>query len=225
MPRYSVIIPAYNAQETLADAIASVLDQTCAPAEVIVVDDGSTDRTADIVATFGTRVRGVTQANQGPGAAVNHGVALARYDLLAFVDADDIWLPDKMARQIPLVVAAEGALISTAQMRQFRHGVPDDGTGAVRDGLTRSTTVCFKSVFDTVGQMISPPGHCGDMIDWMGRARAKGFRIDCLQEVLALRRIIESSLTYGLDPDRKRGFLSVAHAALKRSRERGRNGS
>lgn len=95
----TVAIPAYNSEWFLADALASVFAQTYQCHECIVVDDGSTDGTADIAASF-PGVRCVTQDNRGVAAARNRAIAEAVGDLIAFLDADDVWLPTKIERQI-----------------------------------------------------------------------------------------------------------------------------
>jgi glycosyltransferase involved in cell wall biosynthesis len=96
----SVVVPAYNAGRTIDAALHSVFAQTYDNFEVIVVDDGSTDDTADRVAAWGDRVVFQRQANAGPAAARNRAIRLARGELLAFLDADDLWLPTKLARQV-----------------------------------------------------------------------------------------------------------------------------
>jgi glycosyltransferase involved in cell wall biosynthesis len=96
----SVVIPAYNAGRTIDAALHSVFAQTFDDWEVIVVDDGSTDDTADRVTAWGDRVVFRRQANAGPAAARNQAIQLARGELLAFLDADDLWLPTKLARQV-----------------------------------------------------------------------------------------------------------------------------
>lgn len=95
-PRFSVIIPAFNAEATLARAVGSVLVQTWPAHEVIVVDDGSSDATADIAASFGNTVRVIRQPNRGVAAARNAGAAAACGDWLAFLDADDWYAPDRL---------------------------------------------------------------------------------------------------------------------------------
>lgn len=97
MPRVSIIVPAHNAEPYLAETLASLLRQTCQPLEIVVVDDGSTDATAEVAERFGAGVRVIRQAHAGPGAARNTGVAHARGDTIAFVDADDAIAPERTA--------------------------------------------------------------------------------------------------------------------------------
>jgi glycosyltransferase involved in cell wall biosynthesis len=101
----SVIIPAYNAQGYLKTCVESALDQTVPPAEVIVVNDGSTDGTADVARAFGDRIVYVEQANQGQGAARNAGIARARGRFITFLDADDYWKPPFIERCVSFLAA------------------------------------------------------------------------------------------------------------------------
>src|SRR3989441_7830895 len=100
MPVVSVVIPVYNGERYLADAIQSVLDQTYQNLEVIVVDDGSRDGSAAVAKRFGEAIRYVHRANGGVCKARNTGIAVARGTYLAFLDQDDLWLPDKLAAQV-----------------------------------------------------------------------------------------------------------------------------
>ena len=102
-PVVSVIIPTYNRAHLLEKALKSVFAQTYKDYEVIVVDDGSTDGTADVVAKFGTEVRYFTQSNRGVGAARNRGLKEARGRYVAFLDDDDTWLPAKLERQVAVM--------------------------------------------------------------------------------------------------------------------------
>jgi glycosyltransferase involved in cell wall biosynthesis len=96
----SVVIPAHNGAAFLVEAVASVRAQTMPPAEIIVVDDGSTDDTAQVVAALGSDIRCLHQPRRGEGAARNRGAERAGGEWLAFLDADDLWLPEKLAVQL-----------------------------------------------------------------------------------------------------------------------------
>lgn len=114
-PVVSVVVPAYNAAWCVRRAIDSVLKQTFRDFELLVIDDGSTDDTADVLATFGGAVRVVRQHNQGLSSARNAGIRAARGEFVAFLDADDWWLPGKLERQVSLLRAKPAVgFVSTA---------------------------------------------------------------------------------------------------------------
>jgi glycosyltransferase involved in cell wall biosynthesis len=100
MATVSIVIPAYNAAKYLRETLDSALNQTYRDAEVIVVDDGSTDETPRILEQYGDRIQVLRQENHGRAAACNTGARAARGEWIAFLDADDIWLPDKLQRQV-----------------------------------------------------------------------------------------------------------------------------
>ena len=100
-PRVSVVIPTYNAATMVEQAIQSVLAQTYRDLEIIVIDDGSTDDTENVVRPFGERVRYFRQENQGVSAARNFGIKQARGEFIAFLDSDDLWAPEKLAEELP----------------------------------------------------------------------------------------------------------------------------
>ncbi|MCE7963653.1 MAG: glycosyltransferase [Acidobacteria bacterium ACB1] len=114
----SVVIPKYNYGRFIGEALRSVFAQTLSPVEVIVVDDGSTDETAEAVAEFGERVRYILQENAGVCAARNRGVAESSGDLIAFLDADDIWEPTKLEKQAAKFADPEVGLVHCG-MREF----------------------------------------------------------------------------------------------------------
>jgi glycosyltransferase involved in cell wall biosynthesis len=103
-PLVSVIIPAYNRAATIARSIDSVLAQGHRPIEVIVVDDGSTDRTVEVIRRYGDRVVLIRQPNGGPSSARNTGAAHAKGEIIAFLDSDDTWKPQKLERQVKLML-------------------------------------------------------------------------------------------------------------------------
>jgi glycosyltransferase involved in cell wall biosynthesis len=111
MPHVSVVLPVYNREHSVARAIRSVLAQTLPPLELIVVDDGSTDATRDVVRGFGSRIKVIEQTHSGAYVARNRGVREASGELIAFMDSDDVWLPDRLAVQMPLMERPEVGLV------------------------------------------------------------------------------------------------------------------
>jgi glycosyltransferase involved in cell wall biosynthesis len=105
LPLVSVIIPTYNTATYISAAVDSVLTQTYSPLEVIVVDDGSTDNTADVLGRYADKIRYLYQPNSGPAAARNRGFSEAHGEFIAFLDADDWWTSDKLEQQIPILLA------------------------------------------------------------------------------------------------------------------------
>lgn len=131
-PKVSVIVPAYNAAQTIPAALRSALTQDLAPHEVIVVDDGSKDGTADLVARDFPDVRLVRQENAGPSAARNAAAALAEGEWLAFLDADDLWLPQKLQLQAQALAGApDVGMCSTSWVRDMSQAPQRISTGSI----------------------------------------------------------------------------------------------
>jgi glycosyltransferase involved in cell wall biosynthesis len=121
-PRVSVIIPTYNRSWCLSEAIDSVLSQTFQDMELIVVDDGSSDETPALLSRYGDRLRCLRQTNQGVSAARNHGFQAAGGALIAFLDSDDLWQPEKLARQVDFFDHQPDALICQTGETWIRRG-------------------------------------------------------------------------------------------------------
>ncbi len=133
-PTVSTIIPAYNAESTLARAIDSVLAQTFDAWELIVVDDGSTDETEAVARSYGSRVKLLRTPHLGPGPARNAGVHASSGTWLAWLDADDVWYPTKLERQIDLARSDEQIEFITGNYRYIDATGRDLGTGFARVG-------------------------------------------------------------------------------------------
>lgn len=152
-PLVSAILPAYNAERYIGEAIASVFRQTHRPIEVIVVDDGSTDGTAAVAEAYGDKVRVIRQKNTGQAIARNVGLAAARGDFVAFLDADDVWTDDHLEELLPPLLLGE-CEVSRGLVRYVRDkGLP---TEEVSESLLLEPLVgaCVyaASVFQTVGK-------------------------------------------------------------------------
>lgn len=217
---YSVVIPAYNAADTIGPAIESVLAQTLQPKEIIVVDDGSTDGTAAVVDKMASPITIVRQTNQGPGAATSAGIALTTTPYLATLDADDLWLPEKIERQAQCFEVASEISGVFASARLFRDGGPrsDGGERATRRLWTRTTLVYRTKAAREVGDFIDLPGRLGETIDWLARSRDLGHSHVMLDEVLALRRVRPGSLSYSRDANSNRGYLAAVGKAWQRKK-------
>lgn len=105
-PLVSVIIPSYNRAGIIRETLENIFQQTYLRTEIIVVDDGSTDNTQAVLASYGSRIRWAVQENAGPGPARNRGIAMAKGEIIAFQDSDDAWHPTKIERQVSLLQRA-----------------------------------------------------------------------------------------------------------------------
>lgn len=225
--RISVVIPVYNRERYVAEAVHSVLDQTRQADELILVDDGSTDASVEVVRRMGSPiVRIVRQANAGIGAARNRGVAEASGDLIAFLDSDDVWMRDKLEVQ-------ERAFDDPDVMLVFGHLVqfvsPDQhdelaGTFAVahepEPGFSNITLLARREAIARTGPFDTEL-RVGEFIDWLARARHLGLGTVVVPDLVARRRIHGSNtvLTTG-----RNDYLRVLKRAIDRRRERASDG-
>ena len=118
-PLISVMIPVYNCDRYLGEAIESVLSQTYRPLEIIIIDDGSTDGSAAVAKRFMPHIHYYYQANAGIGSARNKGIELAQGSFFAFLDADDLWSKDKLAQQMAALEAHPGVDVVFGHVTQF----------------------------------------------------------------------------------------------------------
>jgi glycosyltransferase involved in cell wall biosynthesis len=199
--RISVIVPVYNGEHYLAAAIASVIDQTYAPAEIIVVDDGSTDRTAKVANGFGAPVRYEHRSHLGsPDAARNRGVELAHGEYLTFLDQDDLWVRNKLDVQMAASTGDDSLDIIFGHVEQFLSpDLPEEmakqmhyPTG-IKPGRILSAMMVKRSTFRRVG-WFSTKWRLSGFLDWYARAMELGLRETMLPQIVARRRIHSANL-------------------------------
>ncbi len=221
-PLVSAIIPVYNGSAFIAQAIASIRDQDYAPLEILVIDDGSTDATADVVRGLGADIRYLRQENRGPAAARNRGLALARGSLIAFLDADDLWPQGKLRAQVQYLEEHPQVAIVLGRIEYLR--LPGASEVEVRFEDTGDTVTSVhlgcglfrRGVFDQVGELDATLRYSEDH-DWMLRARELGIRMAILQRVTLQYRMHAGNMT------RDKGIADVAMArVLKKSLDRRR---
>ncbi len=185
MPLVSVVIPTYNRRDSVREAIASAVAQSYPDVEVIVVDDGSDDGTAEVVREFQEfqefeAVQYVYQANRGVSAARNVGVARARGELIAFLDSDDLWQPDKLAHQVALFQEHSDVQICQTDEIWLRNGVRVNPHQKHRktggDIFARSLALCLvspsavmmrRALFERVGGFDETLPACEDYDLWL----------------------------------------------------------
>jgi hypothetical protein len=228
--RVTCVIPAWNAAETIARAIASALGQTAPPIEIIVVDDGSTDRTAEIVGSIGGTVRLIRQANAGGECARNRGIAAASGEFIALLDADDIWLPEKLQRQLAvfserLELGIVGCLVMNVgdsddpgvQSQLSRYG------GRPVPGWKGSDVLARRSAFEAAGMFDSSVRHSG-MTEWLHRCEQTGIQRFLLHECLVVREVRAGSASTRRTPEGTSAsldeYLRLAHRRIIAGRSR-----
>lgn len=187
-PEVSVVIPAYNAEATLPRVLKSVLDQTFTDIEVLVIDDGSTDRTPEIARSIGDPVRCIVQTNSGVSAARNKGIDAARGRYIALLDADDIWHEDKLSKQIaslevdPDAMGSYVGVTKVSERGDFIDDMPARRFGDLCRYLllhssvipgSSSTLLLRREVFDLVGPYDPELSQCADW-DFLIRVSLKG---------------------------------------------------
>ncbi len=221
--RISVVIPAYEAERYLGAALKSVAEQRLPVLEVLVVDDGSTDGTVRVAERFGGRVRVLKQARGGAAAARNLGVRAARGEWIAFLDADDFWLPDRLAWQAAEVERSPELELVYGCVQQFYSPelawpdtTPHEEAAAVQAGIFPGTCLVRKATFERVGDFDTTL-RVGEFIDWHARAQALGVRMRTIDEVL-MRRRIHSSNTGVRERQAQSDYVKVLKAALDRRR-------
>lgn len=195
----SVLIPAYNAAAYVAESVESVLGQTLQPSEVIVLDDGSTDATYDVLRRFGQRIRLLGPERRGFVGARNHLLEQASFGWIAFQDADDVWLPHKLQRQAGFLRANpqhEGCLALAEQFLEPGCVLPP----TFRQSLLAEPTAQFfmqnllvrRHVFHRIGAF-DPSLPRGADSDWFVRAKDAGIDFPVVPEVLLRRRWHDSN--------------------------------
>jgi glycosyltransferase involved in cell wall biosynthesis len=223
MPRVSVIIPTYNRIDLLTETLDSVLHQTFADFEIVVVDDGSTDGTVDHLAGLDPRLRLVALPHIGHLDTVrNHGLAAARGDLIAFLDSDDLWRQDKLALQIAafdhqpdlglafsdvVVLLPDGSVtppVLTAEQKRSEGIFQRLLTGCF---IHPSTAMAPRTLFDRLGTFETGLVSQGDYHFWMRAAKA--LPAACLPEPLVTVRRSAASMSQQHELTMMRGAIDA----------------
>ncbi|MGA3170992.1 MAG: glycosyltransferase [Chthoniobacteraceae bacterium] len=225
-PEVSVVIATYNYGRFLAGAIESALAQTHKPMEIIVVDDGSTDGTADVAARYADRIRYLRKPNGGVSSARNAGIAAAHGELIALLDADDRWLPGKLKRQVAQFLADPKVGMVHTGSRIFDHDtgatlcevsppVELDFHGLMNCcAVSTPSTVIRREVFQSVGRFDETLEEAEDWDLWL-RIAAGGWRIVGCSETYVEYRTHVSNASRSNPVRSFRNCMTVLEKALK----------
>jgi glycosyltransferase involved in cell wall biosynthesis len=226
-PTVGVVMPARDAERYIGAAIESVLTQGVAGIELVLVDDGSTDRTAAIGESFGQPVTVLRCEPRGPAAARNAGLRHLVTDFIGFLDADDLWPLGSLAVRLEALAADPEADLCFGHMIQFiSPDLPADEQRRLRvdprpqPAWASSAMLARRSAFERVGLL---PEHrrAGDFLEWLVGARNAGLRSLMLEQVVLHRRLHLNNLTRR-EPEANAHYLAVVRAELARRRAAGK---
>ncbi len=221
--KISVIVPSYNAGSYIGEALQSILAQSVAVFEIIVVDDGSTDQTKSIVATY--PVKYVYQINKGIAAALNTGIEQSSGNYLAFLDADDVWMPDKISTQVnafqndPALDMVFGLMhqFITPELSLEEQQKIEVNTTEVMVGIHKSAWLIKRESFLRVG-FFTGGFLLEEFTDWYARSRENSLKELVVQQVVAKRRIHQTN-TSRTNKNIKNDYPRILKAALDRRRQ------
>lgn len=225
-PLVSCIVPVYNGEAFLGEALDSIVAQRYRPIEILVVDDGSTDGTAGVAAgARGVRVRYARQDNAGGAAARNRGIKMAQGEFVAFLDADDVWPPEKLERQVSRFAARPELDVSLAHVLNF--WMPEVAAERIQPqgqrralpvpGYSAGTLVTRRRLFARLGLFNSDMRH-GDQTEWFVRARELGAVVEVLPEVLLQRRLHANNVSRHRAQASRAQYLDLLKGILDRRR-------
>ena len=228
----SCIIPAFNAAAYLGDAVESALRQTHPPSEVLVVDDGSADNTASILEAFGQRVTLLSRPHGGAAGAKNAALEVARGPYVAFLDADDVWVRDKLARQLAhCATRPDVDLCYTAYDNFWISELADEAVqysesklSQTSNGWSVSTLLTRLAVFGRFGRFAAT-GEAREKYHnllWALNAAAQGAVVDVLPDVLMHRRLHHTNVSRSWAVDDQ--FIALVKAWRDYQRRAGQDG-
>lgn len=219
---YSVVIPVFNGAQYLGEAIESALGQTIVPRQVIVVDDGSTDESAEVARGFGPALKLIQQPNAGIGAARNAAIPLVETQNLAFLDADDTWVPRKAEWQARAFEAEPELDMVFGFVQPFLTNDAPPGVQAAANlepaaGYLAGAMMIRTEAFLRAG-LFATDVRLGEFVDWYARAERLELRARMLSEVVLHRRI-HANNTGLRERDRRTDYLSVVRKAMAERRK------
>ncbi len=224
-PLVSVIIPVYNGEKYVAYALESVFKQDYQPFEVILVDDGSTDRTAQIIGKY-DNVQYIYQSKQGVSSARNKGIAASRGEIITFLDSDDYWPTNRLTVTTRYLDRhSEVGYVLGRQMMFVESGcavpawVKAEWLTEPQDASNTGVLVARRVTFDCVGSF-NKDYKGGEDTEWLVRASEAGIPMARLPEVILHRRIHGGNLSVQMIKVRKANLMRITKESIRRQQER-----
>ena len=223
MELISVIIPVYNGEKFIREAIESILQQSVRPLEIIVIDDGSTDATGEVVKSYEDQIRYVYQERSGIAAARNRGLEMVQGNLITFIDADDIWLQNKLEIQLKILFEKPEYEMVIGLLTQ----IPISETKKVleqeeKEGkyfISLGSTLIKTSVFDKIGHFDTEM-VLGEDVDIFYRILESGIKVKAHLDIVQLHRRHDKNITNDLK-ETNRYLIKAIKKSLDRRRRAG----
>lgn len=221
----SCVVPVFNGERYIEEAIDSILAQTYRPLQIVVVDDGSQDGTRAVLRGYREQITYVWQPRAGPSAARNRGLSTAAGEYLAFLDADDVWHPEKLARQMARFQARPELDLCLTQVRNFwtpdlaevEQRVRDQNLAVVITAWMLSSALARRTLLQAVGQF-DPQLFLGEDTDWFTRVAQHGAQIEVLPDFLVSRRLHPNGVSLGVNTFNRDELLQHLKAVVDKKR-------
>lgn len=223
--KVSLIIPVWNGENYLAEAIESALQQDYPNKEVIVVDDGSTDGTQNVIETFKSRILSLKQKNKGLGASRNTGIRASQGEYLAFLDHDDLWERTKISAQMkamdefgsldPLIFSEVKQFICPRLSEEERKKISVNESNL--PGYFAGTLLISRSRFEQIGFFLEEK-LLGEFVDWYLRATEKNIPMITLNEITLYRRVHQHNMGRQKEQYSRTDYLKILKNSLTRRR-------
>lgn len=222
----SVILPVYNGEKYLAEALESVFSQDYPYLEVIVVDDGSTDRTWEVMQRFAGKIKTVRQQNRGLGASRNAAIQICQGEYFAFLDHDDYWEKTKISKQMQILLAEKekDPLLFTHVKQFFCPTLTKEEKSKIwfdeteQPGYFAGTLLVSRKRFQEIGCFLEEK-VLGEFVDWYLRALEKKIPVQVFPETMLYRRVHQQNMGRQKEQYNRTDYLKILKASLARRRQ------
>ncbi len=221
-PLISIIMPCFNGEKYIESAINSILAQSYVPIELIIIDDGSTDNSKEVIQSFGDKVQYYYQPNGGPSKARNLGVKIAKGDYIGFLDADDLMNENMLAKCISIFGEyPETEIVWTKYQIVYEANVPRYGIRIGEDNTIHTTylgsALYRRKVFDKIG-LLDEQLRFSEDTDWWKRAMEAKLNVQKIEFIGIIYRRHQNNLTNNPESVSARNLMSLLHNSIKRKR-------